>query len=115
MAHSPQTQAAVLAALMMGKGIRETAREFGVPRSTVQRWRRQVPAFFKRPTIVALVMRHVELGLETLSAQFSVFGNADWLSRQNARELAILHMIVFDKLWRLWAAFPIGADRRAKP
>jgi hypothetical protein len=95
---------------MLGESIRQTAREFGVPRSTVQRWQRQVPALFKRPTIA--VLRYVEMTFDMLTAQLSVFGNADWLCRQNARDAAILHMIVFDNIWRLWTALqPAGRTR----
>jgi hypothetical protein len=97
---------------MLGESIRAVSRQTGIPRSTCQRWQRQVPAFFKRPKIAALVLRYVEMTLDMLTAQLSVFGNADWLCRQNARELAILHMIVCDTIWRLWAAFPIVVDGR---
>jgi hypothetical protein len=104
MAHSVATQAAVLTALLTGQSIRETARQTGIPRSTVQRWQRQVPSFFKRPIIIDLVLRYVEECLETLSAHLAIFGNADWLSRQNARDAAILYKIVSDKLFTLLAA-----------
>lgn len=39
MAHDVRVKAAAIAAMLTGDGVRQTARRYGVPRSTVSRWR----------------------------------------------------------------------------
>lgn len=39
MAHDVRVKAAAMAAMLTGSGVRETARQFGLPVSTVSRWR----------------------------------------------------------------------------
>ena len=39
MAHDVRVKAAAIAAMLTGNGVRQTARRYGVPRSTVSRWR----------------------------------------------------------------------------
>jgi transposase-like protein len=44
MAHDVHTKAAVMAALLTGEAPRRVAEMYGVPRTTVLRWRREIPA-----------------------------------------------------------------------
>lgn len=39
MAHNVRVKAQAIAAMLTGSGVRETARQFGLPVSTVSRWR----------------------------------------------------------------------------
>ena len=57
MAHGIHKKAAVVAALMLGAGVRETARNFDIPVSTVSRWRKSEAL----PRMREIGRRHPEL------------------------------------------------------
>lgn len=41
MAHSAKVKAQALAAMLTGEGVREVSRRYGIPKSTVSRWRQE--------------------------------------------------------------------------
>jgi len=50
MAYTNQQKAAVCAALLLGGGVRSVARNTGIPRSTVSRWRHEIVSPLLRET-----------------------------------------------------------------
>lgn len=118
-----QTQrAAVLASLLAGSSVAEVSRQTGIPDSTVERWRDQAGIGPKQPKIPQLLGAETkyDLGelvggylsdiLITLRAQSVHARDEEWLARQNAHDLAILHGVLSDKAVRL-----LGALRTDEP
>ena len=95
---------------MAGQSVASVADEFGVSRNTVQTWRRDL----RNTNIVHQPEKKAELGelvadylaeiLETLTAQSRFARDPEWLGRQNAADLAILHGVLNDKAVRILAA-----------
>lgn len=110
-AYSDETKAAVLATLMTGASINATAKQFGVDRATVKRWRdgsglavAPSVAQEKKADLGEQLYGYLEDSIGALRSQLAVFGDADWLKKQSAADLAILHGVVADKTARLLAA-----------
>jgi len=104
--HSPETQAAVLAALLEGQSISSVAREYKIPRSTVSRWNKdKVVDQIERPDVSELLLDYLRTNLETLKSQARFFGSHDWLKDQNAADLAVLHGVMTDKTIRILEAY----------
>lgn len=110
-AYSEEIRAAVLADLMTGSSLNATARKFGVDRNTIRRWRGDagltVPppvALEKRANLGEQLYGYLEDSIGALRSQLAVFADPDWLKKQSAAELAILHGVVADKTARLLAA-----------
>lgn len=110
--HPSDVRAAVMAALLSGQGVTETAEKFGLPVDTVKSWRRRFrmgapdapDAPVKRSDIAGLVFAYLDETLTTLAAQQRFFRNEDWLAKQPANELAVLHGVSCDKAVRLLEA-----------
>lgn len=108
--HPDDLKAQVIAALQLGTGVTKVARDFNIHRANVDRWR--VEAGIDAPTVSAeagvnigaLVELYVQHGLECLIAQVQQFQNQDWLDKQPAGELAVLHGVIADKMLRIIAA-----------
>lgn len=47
MAHPPHVKAAVIASLMVGDSVTEVAREHGIPKQTVSRWKPEANAYLR--------------------------------------------------------------------
>lgn len=112
-AHSDETKAAVMAALLTGQSISAVAREYGLPKGTVAGWKNQAlresqavatPTEQRRERIGALIVDYLEQALETLSAQARTFADESWLRKQDASELAVLHGVLADKTIRILEA-----------
>lgn len=109
-AHTAETKAAVLAAVLSGMAIAQAAREYKVGRSTIRMWRReagQSPALIsteKKADLGALIADYLRAGLGALEAQARVFADPEWIKAQPAGELAILHGVLADKLTRVLTA-----------
>lgn len=107
--YSDETKAAVLAAIASGTSILNASRQFKVPRSTVRTWCRSAglsPLVTpeKKQDLGALVARYLTAGLETLEAQARLFADPEWVKKQSAGELAVLHGVLADKLIRVLSA-----------
>lgn len=129
--YSDQVKAQALAALLAGQSISEVARAFGVPLGTLKSWKQRHPdatdravfvdaldasdASTKRERIGALLMDYSIASLETLIAQQKVFGSEEWLRKQSASEVAILHGVGFDKVVRLLESLTETDERDGQP
>ena len=109
--HSDELKAAVLAALIAGEGVEEVAEHFNLPLATVGTWKKEInPKQFetlrnkKQKNFGDLLSSYLSETLETLSIQARHFRDKDWLERQSAAELGVLHGIQTDKAIRLLEA-----------
>jgi transposase-like protein len=116
-AHSEETKAAVLAALLTGQGVNEVARQYELDSSVVSRWKKQLPAeqlqqvaTEKRDEFGDLLAGYLRTNLVTLQVQSEFFRNEEWLKKQPASDLAVLHGVVTDKTIRLLEAAERAAD-----
>jgi transposase-like protein len=113
--HSEETKAAVMAALLAGQSVSEAARQYSIPKGTVSDWKRQavgqtVTPTQKRERIGELVLAYLSTALETLEAQARMFKNEEWLKKQNAADVAVLHGVVTDKSIRLLEALAASQE-----
>lgn len=101
-----------MAALVAGQGVAEVATAYNLDESVVSRWRTRLVASGlqelqpkTRDELETLLMDYVRQTLKTLKAQSEVAGNADYIKKQPASELAVLHGVMADKAVRILAAF----------
>ena len=107
--YSDQIKAQALAALLAGQTPAQVSALFGIPVGTLRSWKsRQLRgegvatvATEKRERIGALLLEYLEINLETLKVQQIAFRNEEWLIKQSASEVAVLHGVSFDKAIRL--------------
>lgn len=107
--YSDQVKAQALAALLAGQTPAQVSAVFGVPVGTLRSWKSRqlrgegvaIVATEKRERIGALLLEYLEINLETLKIQQIAFRNEEWLSKQSASEVAVLHGVSFDKAIRL--------------
>jgi transposase len=105
-----QIRLQAMAALIAGQSYSQVSQMFGIPVGTLKTWRhrdRQSGGVVsevettKRARIGALLLEYIETTLETLKVQQVAFRDADWLKKQSASEIAILHGVTVDKTIRL--------------
>lgn len=107
--YSDHIKAQALAALLAGQAPAQVAATFGIPIGTLKSWKSRqkngesvaVVATEKRERIGQLLLEYLEMTLETLKAQQVVFRDVEWLKKQSASEVAVLHGVAFDKAVRL--------------
>jgi transposase-like protein len=116
--HSDETRAAVMASLLAGQGITETARQYNIDASLIYRWRQQIP----RDKVQQLQRQQHEHDFDklladylaetllTLRVQAEFFRNKEWLAKQDAHELAVLHGVATDKAIRLLEAVQLAHE-----
>ena len=118
--YSPETKAAVLAALLEGQGAAKVAADFKLPQGTVDAWRSRMRnnpsplhsvASEKADEIGDLLVGYLHANLETLKIQAIFFQDTKWLSQQNAADAAVLHGVMTDKSIRLLEALGGPAQR----
>lgn len=111
--YSRETQAAVMAALLTGQSIPSVAKEYNVPRGTVYGWRRRIgevaqesaaPDATQKGEIGGLLLGYLTAALKTLKVQVEFFSDKQWLGKQDASEVAVLHGVLADKTIRLLEA-----------
>ena len=110
MAHTEETRAAVMAALLEGQSIGKVAEQYHVPKTTVARWNREgVPGNgTQKEQIGALVLEFLRESLQTAIAQVVIFRDEKWIKRQDASQVAVLYGVNLDKAIRLLEA--LGAS-----
>ena len=106
---SEESKAAALAALLQGQSVNQVAKEYNLPVGTVKSWKRKeakglIESSPKKDDVGALVMSYLEANLRALEAQVKVFQDAEWLKKQNAADVAVLHGVMTDKAIRLLEA-----------
>lgn len=111
--YEPEIKAAVLAALLTGQSVSAVAREYKVPKTTVWAWKQNTESPVPnnpnaKREIGDLLLVYLRTAIETLTAQQRVFADVDWLKKQPASELAVLHGVTADKAIRLLEA--LGGD-----
>ncbi len=104
-----ERKAAVLAALMTGQSVTEVAKEYNIPRTTVQGWASASEGVVKvrqekKEHLGDLLISYVQTSLETLQKQVKIFADEKWLKEQTASEVAVLHGVIADKTIRLLEA-----------
>lgn len=109
--HSDEVKAAVMAALLAGQGVNEVAARYQLDPSVVSRWRKQIPedqlqqlATKKDDDFGDLIADFLRETLTTLAVQARLFRDPDWLKKQDADSLAVLHGVQTDKAIRILAA-----------
>lgn len=107
-AHSDDTKAKVIAALLAGAGVVEIARELGLPHNTVSNYKSEIPEEKldelrrkKGARIDDLVYDYLVQNLETLRAQSKAVSDESYINQQPAGEMATLHGVIADKTVRL--------------
>lgn len=114
--YSEETKAAVMTALLTGQSISQVAAAYRIPEGTVKRWsaaaRDQLEPVrsAKKERIGTLLLAYLETALETLEKQVKIFADEEWLKKQPASELAVLHGVVADKSIRLLEALSTSAE-----
>jgi transposase-like protein len=105
-----ETKAAIMAALLTGQSIGSIARDYNVPASTIRSWKSREShsvasvATEKKEEIGDLLIHYLRSSLAALRKQAEVFGDTEWLKKQPASELAVLHGVITDKAVRLLEA-----------
>jgi transposase-like protein len=118
--YNEHIKAQALAALLTGQSFSEVARAFNIPIGTLKSWKSRsvdvldapdaTAATTKRDRIGTLILEYIEEGLTTLREQAKVFRDYDWLQKQSASEVAILHGVIADKQIRLLEALADEAE-----
>lgn len=106
------TKAAVMAALLTGQSVAEIAAQYNINPSTIKSWKSRqlngesvaIVATEKKEEIGDLLFDYLQTMLKSLKVQAEHFGDKDWLSRQSADALAVLHGVSVDKAIRLLEA-----------
>jgi transposase-like protein len=119
-AHSEETKAAVMAALLSGQSISEVAKSYNLSKATVSAWRSAAFAVGSNQFepkkngegLGDLIGDYLREVLVTLRVQAEAFRDKAWLARQPASEVAVLHGVLTDKAVRLLEAIDPGADGR---
>lgn len=104
--YGPDVRARAIAALMLGASAHAVARELGVPRTTVRRWKTAPKK--ERAAVGERVATYLHEGLESLTEQAERFRDPAWLRQQSAADLAILHGQLADRLFRVVAGLDVG-------
>ena len=105
--YSDEEKAAALADVpIFGPGA--VAAKYDVPLGTLKTWQREYEIVHdpsvKRGRIEMLAITYLEANLQALTAQAYIASQPEYLDRQPAGELAILHGVMADKSLRLLEA-----------
>ncbi len=108
--------AAIADVILLGPGA--TAAKYAVPLGTLKTWQREYEIVhdpsIKKGRIEILAMTYLEASLQALTAQAYVISQPEYIERQPAGELAILHGVVADKAVRLLDALGAGERHRLR-
>lgn len=100
-----------MASLLAGQGVCEIAAQYNLPESTVTEWKStlSLEQFVeirrkKGEKIERLLFSYLTQTLETLEAQAKVVSEREYIVKQPADSLAVLHGVMADKSIRLLEA-----------
>jgi transposase-like protein len=118
-AHSPETRAQSVAAVLAGASVAATARQYGLSKQTVSRWVNETGGTHQRArdpeTIGDLIYDLIIVHLEAVSAQLQAVSRPEWLEKQTATDVAQLLGAERDTLIRLLAGLrPIRDESDAE-
>ena len=114
--HDDAVRAAVIASLLAGQGVEETAKEYKLPQSTVSTWKKTAQSKFdelrskKGEDFDELIFSYLRASVKSLAIQAEHFADKEWLKKQPASELAVLHGVQTDKAILLLSALERGAE-----
>ena len=117
--HPAVVRWAVLAALLSGDSQERIAQLFDIDQGTVSRWKKNLREELGK--LAQEQREQVELNIfitilktqHAIQSQLDVFSDTQWLKRQPAEELGILHGILHDKSIRLLEALTPAEDGNA--
>ena len=111
--YSDAEKAAVLTALMEGQSINSVAKEYNIPKGTVSNWKNNPPSIeqTQKKEIGDLLLEYLSANLEALRVQVEHFKDKEWLKKQNAADVAVLHGVMTDKAVRLIEALSASDSR----
>ena len=108
--HSDEVRAQVMAALLAGQSVNEVATEYNIPDSTVSDLRKIVEQEFgdlrtkKGEKLENLLFQYLNSNLAALDSQARVVSEREYIIKQPADCLAVLHGVMADKSIRLLEA-----------
>ena len=108
---SEEIRASVMAALLTGQSVSQVAEQFNLGKATVSRWRKTLRSETleqigteKRESLEGLLIDYVITNLKTLKAQSEIVRDPDYIKKQSASEIAVLHGVLADKSIRILSA-----------
>jgi len=116
--YSEEVHAACVAALLAGQDITAVAGEYNVPEPTLRSWKHRarrdgadpiVPET-DRTEIGQLLIAYMKDVIAAMRKQTVVFGDEEYLRKQPAGELGVVHGILADKTIRLLEALEAGTE-----
>lgn len=104
-AYSPSVKAAVLAAILAGTSVKDAAAQYGPAEATIRGWVAEhnrhpsvdVQHLKKTTDISDLIATYLQTLMRALVIQAEVTSDAEYILRQDADKLAILHGVFADK------------------
>jgi transposase-like protein len=109
--HPETKRARAIAALLLGAGVMEVARDLDLPESSIRNWKRtltpeQIAEINARKgqRLDDLVFDYLQENLTTLRAQSKLLRDESYVTKQPASEMATLHGVMADKTIRLLEA-----------
>jgi transposase-like protein len=106
--HSDETRAAIMAALLAGQGVVETAKEFKVPKQTVSDMKAKLDERLGqsglKKDIATQVLELLEIKLNALKAIAQSISRSEYIQKQPASEVAVLYGVLADKAFRILSA-----------
>jgi transposase-like protein len=115
--YSEEVHAACVAALLAGQDITEIAGAYNVPETTLRSWKHRarqagtepIVAETDRAEIGQLLIAYLKDVIGAMRKQTVVFGDEEYLRKQPAGELGVVHGILADKTIRLLEALEAGS------
>lgn len=106
-----ERKAGAFADLLSGASVTAVAARWGIHRNTVARWRAADPelssSHFREDVqedLSKLVVKHLQQQFTAQEAILAQANDAEWLSKQSARDLAVLFGVISDKQVRILEA-----------
>lgn len=111
--YTQEQKAQIIAEWTLGVPAHALAKKHGIPRSTVRAWTggltiAPVVASEKREDLGALVYEYLATGLRALIAQARETAQAEYIQKQSADQLYLLHGTLADKLIAIFGAIERG-------
>jgi transposase len=110
-AHTDETRAAALAALLEGQGVSQVAKVYRLPESTVRDLKKSIDSekfaevrAKKEESLASLIENHLRQSLSAAANIANQTTNADWLAKQDAEKLGVFYGILTDKAVRILEA-----------
>lgn len=111
-----------MAALLAGQGVNEVAKEYSLAKAVVSRWKSSLTGeelerigTKKGERIETLLFEYLTTTLQTLKNQSEIVGEREYVTKQPAGELAVLHGVMADKSIRLLEAAERARATAANP